>query len=140
MNRRDFVKSVGIVSFGLFLPKWIKPSWKQKPTLIIPPYDYEVALLTPAGREVSGAGYTRLLGSWGAFRPAFSQSQRTAEIVNNQTLRFPQATGDWGEVDSIAVIPKKKSFKIAAQFASTQKVTSGDTLQFLPGHLSISMS
>jgi hypothetical protein len=145
MNRRDFVKVTGIGLFGLFLPKSFRPSWKQTPSIIIPSFDYQLALYTDHLMEVSGAGYSRLAGYWDSFVPSANS------MHNGSTIQFPQATESWGTVTSLRMIPnKKKPIRIkelglhdvvmpemTSPFGANQKVRKNDTLQFPPGDFKI---
>lgn len=135
IDRRDFLKTAGLLGFGLFLPKWIKPSWKQKLITVRP--DWELALLDCYGREVSGNGYARAFGSWNDFGANYARGVR-----NNRELTFPPATGNWGTIHSAKLFDRTGKFvDIGPVTLSTnESIRANDIVQFNPGNLVVTMT
>jgi hypothetical protein len=142
-NRRDFLVTTGVGLFGLFLPRWTKGTWKQVPTTIIKPWDYEIALLDRFGKEITGAGYARLRGTkedWGGL----VQFPDRVEIRTVAKLEFPAAKEGWGTVKHIKIIPRQTQLfspffplDFIAPCTYPAQVLKGHTVQFLPGSVEI---
>lgn len=135
VDRRDFLKTAGLAGFGLFLPKWIKPSWKQKLITVRP--DWELALLDYYGREVSGNGYARVSGSWDDFRTHYAWG-----MPNNREFTFPEATRDWGTIHSAKLFDRTGKFVDVGPVAISypEFVRARDIVQFTPGNFIITMT
>lgn len=135
VDRRDFLKTAGLAGFGLFLPKWIKPSWKQKPITIRP--DWELALLDSNGREIDGKGYARVSGSWDDFSTWYNGS-----LPNNREFTFPTATRDWGTIHSAQLFDRTGKFLNVGpvRISYPEFVQARDIVQFTPGNFIITMT
>ncbi len=141
-DRRDFLKTVGIVGFGLFLPRWTGGAWKQKPTVLFTPWDYELALYDSDGKEVSGLGYARVRGNMAKdFRryiEGIGPWAKNLVIENHRTLNFAPAAGSgWGEINSLGILGKDGAPLIHSNFQVSQFVPSGVIVQFNPKDIEI---
>ena len=140
MERRVFLKAVGVAACGLFLPRWVKPSWKQTPTRVFVPYDFELALFNAKGHEITGAGYERIRGVWEDFSPDYKYGR----MVANRTFQFPVTKGSWGEVDGMQLYKKTNRGSdipipdTYTRFPYTMKIKEPNiTLQLPPENFSI---
>jgi hypothetical protein len=96
------------------------------------------------GKEVTGAGYTRLSGS-GLTNPSNSNWSSTGGITSNvQTLTFPSASADWSTIVGIVITDNATAGAGNALFfgslSSPKVVSAGDTFQFNTSQLTITLS
>jgi hypothetical protein len=134
MDRRDFFKTTGLGVFSLFLPKFEHGIWKPRPRP-----DWELALLDNNLKEVSGAGYARVTGSW-----ADLYDPVTGLFANKATLQYPEAKGDWGYIHAARLIENRKKLPKdwchEGYVQAVHHVRKNETFQFTPGNFSISLT
>lgn len=99
------------------------------------PSQVYVALLDARGDELSGNSYARVSVD-------FTATTTGGQASPTSTVRFPQASGDWGTVRSVALYDASTSGNVLFQEDLTveRTVLNGDTFQFATDRLIVSLT